>query len=75
MQEYQVKKGFGRGRVKEYFAVQADGDTLGGIVAGPFESERQTRDAIEGLAPMYDRNLHVIGGHLDGWRFEISRLN
>lgn len=66
-QEYVVKKGFGRNKVKEYFIVQKDGDTLGGFVGGPFESEEQAHEAIEGLEPMYERRLFVIGGHLFGW--------
>jgi hypothetical protein len=62
--EYQVKRGFGSNRVKEYFVAQADGDTLGGIVAGPFESETQCLQAIEALQPLYFSGLRVISGHL-----------
>ena len=63
---YQVRKGFWRG-VKEYFVVQADGDTIAGVVAGPFENEEQAEGAREALLPMYNRRLVVIGGHLV-WR-------
>lgn len=66
--EYAVKRGFGPGRVKEYFVVQMDGDTLGGVVAGPFESYSQGCDAIEALRPLYNRALRCIGGHLVGWQ-------
>ena len=62
--EYTVRRGFGRGNTKEYFVVQRDGDTLGGIVAGPFESEEQAITAIDALSPLYNRTLTWIGGHL-----------
>ena len=64
LSEYQVKRGFGAKREKEYFVVEADGDTLSGVVAGPFESERQCIDAIEALRPLYWRRLTYVGGHL-----------
>ncbi len=67
MAEYIVKRGFGAKKVKEYFVAQADGDTLAGIVAGPFESETQCREAIEALRPLYFRALHCVGGHLIGY--------
>ncbi len=66
--EYMIKRGFGPARVKEYFVVQADGDTLSGVVAGPFESYRQGCDAIEALRPLYKRALHCVGGHLASWQ-------
>jgi hypothetical protein len=62
--EYTVKRGFGPGGVKEYFVAQADGDTLQAVIAGPFESEAQCRQAIEALQPLFFRSLHCIGGHL-----------
>lgn len=65
--EYQVKRGFGPKKQKEFFVVQRDGDTMGGVVAGPFESERQAREAIDALQRLYFGRLHVIGGHLFGW--------
>ena len=64
---YQIKRGFGHNRVKEYFVVQIDGDTRAGVVAGPFESERQTLDAIEALRPLYFHTLRCVGGHMVGW--------
>jgi len=70
--EYRVKRGFGKKREKEYFVVQVDGDTMSGVVAGPFESERQGRVAIDALRPLYSRQLQIIGGHLTGWH-EISQ--
>ena len=71
---YTMKQGFGRGKSKEYFVVQADGDTLGGIVAGPFESQEQCHSAIVGLKPLYNRRLLCAGGHLAGWRFNFAVL-
>jgi len=65
--EYTARRGFGPKRVKEYFVAEADGDTLAGIVAGPFENELQCLDAIEGLRPLYNRRLCCVGGHLVGW--------
>ena len=62
--EYTIKRGFGARRVKEYFVVQKDGDTLGGVVAGPFESEEQCELAIDALRPLYNRQLLVFPGHL-----------
>jgi len=62
--EYQVKRGFGAHRVKEYFVGQRDGDTMSAIIAGPFESEAQSYQAIEALRPLYFSPLCVIGGHL-----------
>lgn len=62
--EYQVKRGFGAQRVKEYFVGQSDGDTLAAIIAGPFESESQCRVALDALRPLYFSPLCVIGGHL-----------
>ena len=61
---YMVLQGFGPRGVKEYFAVQRDGDTLGGIVAGPFEDRAQCLDAIDALKPLYLRNLYCVAGHL-----------
>ena len=74
LSEYTIKRGFGAGNVKEYFVVQADGDTLGGVIAGPFESETQCRDAIEALRTMYSRQLHCIGGHLASWLFRLPSV-
>jgi hypothetical protein len=74
MQEYQIRQGFGPRRVKEYFVVETDGDTWSGVVAGPFESELQSHQAIEGLRPLYSRRLAVVGGHLTGWRMDSDRL-
>ncbi len=65
--EYGIKRGFGPSKVKEYFVVQADGDVLAGVVAGPFESERQCMDALEALRPLYFRRLCCIGGHMVEW--------
>jgi hypothetical protein len=64
--EYTVKRGFGREKTKEYFVAQRDGDTLGGIVAGPFESPEQCNTAIQALSPLYNRILIWIGGHQTG---------
>jgi len=64
MMDYMVKRGFGEKRVKEYFVAEADGDTIAGVVAGPFESERQCMDAIEALRPLHFGRLCWIGGHL-----------
>jgi len=66
--EYQVRRGFSGSRVKEYFVVQIDGDTLSGIVAGPFESQLQAHDAADALQPLYWRRLRIVGGHMVGWR-------
>lgn len=62
--EYQVKRGFGAQRVKEYFVGERNGDTLECIIAGPFESERQCHDALAALKPLYFNRLCVIPGHL-----------
>jgi len=62
--EYTVKQGFGRHGVKEYFVGQTDGDTLSSIIAGPFESETQARQALDALRPLYFSPLCVVGGHL-----------
>jgi len=62
--EYMVKQGFGPRRVKEYFVGQTDGDTLGSIIAGPFESESQARQALDALRPLHFSPLCVVGGHL-----------
>jgi hypothetical protein len=62
--EYMVKRGFGAHRVKEYFVGQTDGDTLGSIIAGPFESEAQSREALDALRPLYFSPLCIVGGHL-----------
>ena len=69
--EYMVRRGF-HSKVKEYFAVQADGDTMSGVVAGPFESRIQCEQAIEALLPLYNRRLVCIGGHLVGWRTTVE---
>ena len=61
---YTLKRGFGKDRLKEYFVVQADGDTLGGIVCGPFENEEQAATALDACRPLFFRHLCVIGGHL-----------
>jgi hypothetical protein len=61
---YQVKRGFGALRVKEYFVVEKDGDSLSGVIAGPFESREQCFEAIEALRPMYYRPIVCIAGHL-----------
>lgn len=68
LKEYEVKRGFGPSKEKEYFVVQSDGDTLSGVIAGPFESYPQGMQALEALRPLYFRPLHCIGGHLSGWR-------
>lgn len=65
--EYSFKRGFGRAKTKEYFVIEKDGDTIGGIVAGPFESELQCWSAIDGLRPLHSRPLVPVGGHLTGW--------
>jgi hypothetical protein len=62
--EYAVKQGFGPKHVKEYFVGQTDGDTLSSIIAGPFESESQCRQALDALRPLYFSPLCVVGGHL-----------
>ena len=74
MKEYSIKRGFGALKTKEFFVVQADGDTLGGVVSGPFESERQCRDAIEALRPLYNRPLLCLGGHLVSWPFDCESI-
>lgn len=66
--EFIVRRGFGRNHVKEYFAVQRDGDIMSGVIAGPFESETQCYQAITALEPLYTRPIVCIGGHLVGWR-------
>jgi hypothetical protein len=66
LQEYHIRQGFGRGRIKEYFVAQADGDTLGGVVTGPFETEEQALTALDALKPLCNRALYVIGGHMVG---------
>jgi hypothetical protein len=65
--EYTVKRGVGALRIKEYFVAQSDGDTLAGVVAGPFQSELQCRTALDALSPLYFGRLHCIGGHLVAW--------
>jgi hypothetical protein len=62
--EYVVKRGFGPGRIKEYFVAQRDYDTIGGIIAGPFESAAQCYEALEALKPLYNRPLMLVFGHL-----------
>ena len=59
-----LKRGFGPGRSKEYYVVLLDGDTVSGIVAGPFESERQALTALDALKPLYFRVLSIASGHL-----------
>lgn len=59
-----LKRGFGPGRSKDYFVVLLDGDTVSGIVAGPFESERQSLTALDALKPLYFRVLSIASGHL-----------
>ncbi len=66
--EYGFKQGFGPRRIKEYFVVEKDGDTLGGVIAGPFQFYEQACDAMEALRPLYRRPLRCVGGHLVGWR-------
>jgi len=68
---YMVKRGFGPAKCKEYFIVQRDGDTMSGVVAGPFQSLKQGMDAIEALRPLYNRPLQCIGGHLTGWNWPV----
>lgn len=65
--EYVVKRGFGPNRTKEYFVGQKDGDTLAGVIAGPFESYAQCYEVIEALKPLYDRGLVPLAGHLTKW--------
>ena len=62
--EYTIKRGFGPQGAKEYFVAQKDGDTRSGIVAGPFETETQCRQALDALRPMYFNSLCVVAGHL-----------
>ena len=64
MTTYAIGRGFGRKRIKEYFVVQADGDTLSGVVAGPFQTEEQSVIARDALTPLYTRRLTIVGGHL-----------
>jgi hypothetical protein len=66
--EYSVKRGKGRGGVKEYFVAQRDNDTIRSVIAGPFESEAQARQALDGLRPLYFSPLTVVGGHLTEFR-------
>ena len=61
-----LKRSFGPNREKDYFVVMLDGDTIGGLVAGPFESLEQAFAALEALKPMYFRVLSVVSGHLAG---------
>jgi hypothetical protein len=69
-----VKRGFGPGRTKEYFVVQADGDTLGSILAGPFENSEQCLAAIEALRTCVSGRLTWIAGHLAREREWVSPL-
>ena len=62
--EHSIKRGFGPNRVKEYFVAQTDGDTMSAVIAGPFESETQCRQALDALRPLYFSPLCVVGGHL-----------
>ena len=64
---YAFMRGFGPHKTKDYFVVERDGDTLSGVIAGPFESYRQGMDAIEALRPMYYRPLACVAGHLVNW--------
>jgi hypothetical protein len=60
-----VKRGFGPGRVKEYFVGARDGDTLGAIIAGPFATWEQcyaAKDALEALCN--SSRLICLAGHL-----------
>lgn len=67
--ELRILKGFGPGRVKEFFVVTQDGDTFEGLVAGPFESWVQADGAKDALRPLYPMTLlGVMGGHLEGWQ-------
>ena len=68
--EVRLKKGFGPGKLKEFFVMTRDGDTIdGGIVAGPFWFRAQADDALEALKPLYmPASLTVCGGHLEGWQ-------
>jgi hypothetical protein len=65
--EHFIRRGFGAKRVKEFFVIQVDGDTMAGVVAGPFESEVQCWQAIDALRPLYNRPLTCAGGHLVSW--------
>ena len=66
--EHQIKRGFGAERVKEYFVVERDGDTMGSVITGPFESERQCQAAIDALSSLCFRPLVCVGGHLVSYR-------
>jgi hypothetical protein len=68
--EVQLRRGFGPGKLKEWFVMTRDGDTHnGGLVAGPFWMAEQAWDALEALKPLYlPASLTVCGGHLDGWQ-------
>ncbi len=66
--DHQIKRGFGLDGVKEYFVVEQDGDTMGSVITGPFESERQCREAIDALRPLSFRPLQCVGGHLVSYR-------
>jgi hypothetical protein len=70
--EYTFLRGFGRSKTKEYFIIQKDGDTIGGVVAGPFESQEQCYAAIDALSPLYNRTLVCVGGHLHGWTWRLD---
>lgn len=64
-----IKKGFGAGRVKEWFVVTMDGDTWDGIVAAHFESAEQADKAKFALKPLYPfKRLGIMSGHLDGFQ-------
>lgn len=34
--EYSVKRGFGPGKIKEYFVAEADGDTLQAVIGASY---------------------------------------
>ena len=67
--EYQYRRCFGKKREKAYYVVEKDGDTLGGLIAGPFENVEQCTLAIEALRPLHFRPLTYVGGHLVGWEW------
>ena len=70
--EYRIKRGFGANHTKEFFVVQADGDTLGGIVAGPFENLDQCVLAMDALRSLYKGRLKCASGHMVRWAdFEL----
>ena len=73
--EYSVKRGFGPGRVKEYFLAVVDSDTMSAIVAGPFSNVENALAARDGLRAFYGRELRWVGGHMVGWEWDAGRLD